>query len=116
MNYDDFLKNDLETLNVLCFAKEQGISPGSVVGKRIEAPAPFFLCQIGIREVRYTDILMSQATNETYFCLCTILYLENLIHYLDFMNITIKRTSFELMDRVLGILFIKLFPGLWHTC
>lgn len=67
MNYDDFLKNDLETLNVLCFAKEQGISPGSVVGKRIEAeseglaheaPAPFFLCQIGIREVRYTDILM----------------------------------------------------------
>ena len=37
MNYDDFLKNDLETLNVLCFAKEQGISPGSVVGKRIEA-------------------------------------------------------------------------------
>ena len=64
MNYDDFLKNDLETLNVLCFAKEQGISPGSVVGKRRakglahEAPAPFFLCQIGIREVRYTDILM----------------------------------------------------------
>lgn len=37
MNYDDFLKNDLETLNVLCFAKEQGISPSSVVGKRIEA-------------------------------------------------------------------------------
>ena len=37
MSYDDFLKNDLETLNVLCFAKEQGISPGIVVGKRIEA-------------------------------------------------------------------------------
>ncbi|EDS07223.1 hypothetical protein CLOSCI_01566 [[Clostridium] scindens ATCC 35704] len=28
--------------------------------------------------------VMSQTTNETYFCLCTILNLENLIHYLDF--------------------------------
>lgn len=37
MSYDDFLKNDLETLNVLCFAKEQGIAPGIVFGKRIEA-------------------------------------------------------------------------------
>ena len=37
MSYDDFLKNDLETLNVLCFAKEQGIAPGIIVGKRIGA-------------------------------------------------------------------------------
>lgn len=59
---------------------------------------------------------MSQTTNETYFCLCTILYLKNLIHCLDFMNITIKRTSFEPGTRVLGILFVKLFPGLGHTC
>lgn len=34
MSYDDFLKNDLGTINVLRFAKEQGISPGIVVGKR----------------------------------------------------------------------------------
>ena len=37
MSYDDFLKNDLGTINVLRFAKEQGISPCIVVGKRIEA-------------------------------------------------------------------------------
>lgn len=36
------------------------------------------------KEVAVSVNVMSQTTNETYFCLCTILNLENLIHYLDF--------------------------------
>lgn len=38
---------------------------------------------------------MSCPTNETYFVPVLYLYLENLIHYPDFMNITMKKTCFS---------------------
>ena len=38
---------------------------------------------------------MSCPTNETYFVPVLYLYLENLIHYPDFMNITMEKTCFS---------------------